>query len=580
MAGLETGANLHLQGNNLKGADFSITSLKTTLKASDFLDIPTVLLDLNAQNIESNGLELKTLTAKSDLKKGVGSFALQGQGTDLELEVATGLKLTKDRQEIKVNKFGAIYDKQPFRLTKPFDLIIAGDVIDLSPATLKIVTFPFTFQGQMQGNTLDFKVKGDADVGILSQLFLYSGDIIQGLLHLDFHIKGTTEKPDLEGIIELTKGDYENVIYGTKLHNLHLKATAKNDIITLKDIKARDGHGGHLLISGNYDMSKKAMDFKADVVDMRFAYTDTLKVVGQEGHFKVKGPLNDVLVSGNLKMGDVSYNITTAFAGNVAELNVIDPTKPKKAPEKAPEKSPDDFHMRFDLTIDIPAKVSVYGLGLDSTWGGELKISNTLEDLLITGEIKLDNGQLEFLSQRIDIEEGLLTFDGQEDNIPYLALQAGLKKDDFKAIVALNGRATKPTFALSSEPYMPQSEVLSHLLFGSKSSKLSPLDALKLAKVAAELSGVGGGGSFTDMMKDQMSKEDLTVEGGDNKKEANFHSKESLADKVHVHVDQGVKATDSKVVVDIEVTDNITVSTEAGAAKSSESVGLNYKFDY
>ncbi len=236
--------------------------------------------------------------------------------------------------------------------------------------------------------------------------------------------------------------------------------------------------------------------------------------------------------------------------------------------------------MRFDLTVDIPSKVRVYGLGLESTWGGTLKVSNTLEDLLITGEIKLDHGQLEFLSQLIEIEEGLLTFDGQEDNIPYLALQAGLKKDDFKAIVALNGRATKPTFALSSEPSMPQSEVLSHLLFGSKSSKLSPLDALKLAKVAAELAGVGGGGSFANLMKDQMSKEKVTVEGGDDQKEATFHSKDSIADKVHVHVDQGVKATDSKVVVDVEITDNITISTEAGAAKSSESLGLNYKFDY
>ena len=127
---------------------------------------------------------------------------------------------------------------------------------------------------------------------------------------------------------------------------------------------------------------------------------------------------------------------------------------------------------------------------------------------------------------------------------------------------------------------MPQSEILSHLLFGSKSTRLSPFDALKLAKVAAELSGASGGGSFVDLMKDHMSKEEVSVEGGDNQKKATFHSKESLMDKVHVHVDQGVKATDSKVVVDIDVTDNIVVSTEAGAAKSSESIGVTYKIDY
>ena len=92
--------------------------------------------------------------------------------------------------------------------------------------------------------------------------------------------------------------------------------------------------------------------------------------------------------------------------------------------------------------------------------------------------------------------------------------------------------------------------------------------------------GAGGGGGFADMMKDHMNKEEVSVEGGDDEKAANFHSKDSLMDKVHVHVDQGVKATDSKVVVDIDVTDNVVVSTEAGSSKSSESVGLSYKFDY
>ena len=98
--------------------------------------------------------------------------------------------------------------------------------------------------------------------------------------------------------------------------------------------------------------------------------------------------------------------------------------------------------------------------------------------------------------------------------------------------------------------------------------------------MAGELSGIGGGGSFTDLMKDQLGKEDVTVEGGDNKKDALLKAKDMLSDKVSVHLDQGVTPMDSKVVVEIEVTPKITISTEAGAAKSSESLGVNYKWDY
>ncbi len=577
-------AQLKVQGKNLTGKSFSIATLNADLFASDFLTIPTVKCNIGLRDLKSNDVLLDTLTLRAQLEKGKGPLTLKGKGKALTLEMASDLIFEKDHQKITLKKLEALYNKQPFKLEKPFSIDFSGTETVVSPATLKIVNFPFTFQGKKQGEMLDFSLKGKADLGPLSQLFLYTGDIVKGLLFVDFTIGGTLDNLDYEGSIDLKKGYYENVTYGTKLHNLSFKAQAKNGLITLKNVKARDGYGGYLRLNGSYDLLKKVFDFKADTVNMRFAYTDQLKITAREGHLAVKGPFNNVIASGSLKMGDVSYNVTAAFADGVAELNVIDPTKPQRnlivESKKKRKKSPDDFRLTFDFNIEIPPVVRVYGLGLESVWEGGIKVTQSLEDILMVGEITLKEGELDFLGQTIEIDEGLLTFDGQEDNIPYLALQASLEKDNFKAIVTLNGRATKPTFSLSSEPSLPQEEILSQLLFGSRSSKLSPLSALKLAKVAAELSGASSGGSFSDLMKDHMGKEEVSVEGAEDKKEAIFKAKDNLSDKVRVHLDQGVTPTDSKVVVEVEVTPKITISTEAGAAKSSESIGVNYNWDY
>ncbi|HBN22474.1 MAG TPA: hypothetical protein DD412_04480 [Holosporales bacterium] len=575
---------LKLQGTQLTGEDISVASLNADLLLDDFLTIPTVKGTIGMTDIKSNDVALDTLTLQSHLEKGQGPLSLKGQGKELTLDSLSTLNLGTDRQIITLNTFKALYDKEPFNLEKPFTIEVFGDDVTVSPATFKIVTFPFTFQGKKQGTALDFSLKGETDLGVLSKLFLYTGDIVKGILSIDFTIAGSVDQFDYDGILELKKGYYENITYGTKLHDLSFKAQAKDGLITLNNVKTRDGYGGYLHLNGTYDLIKKVFDFKADAVKMRFAYTDKLKIIAREGALTLKGPYNNAIASGSLTMDEVAYNITAAFGEDVAELNVIDPSKPQKIDKSKlktnQKKSPNAFKLTFDFDIKIPPVFRVYGLGLDSLWEGELKVTQSLDDILMVGEIDLKEGELDFLGQTIEIDEGTLSFDGQEENIPYLALQASLEKNDFKAIVALNGRATKPSFALSSEPPLPQEEILSQLLFGSHSSKLSPLSALKLAKVAGELSGVGGGGSFTDLMKDHLGKEEVEVDGGDNKKDALLKAKDTLSDKVSIHLDQGVTPMDSKVVVEVEVTPKVTISTEAGAAKSSESVGVNYKWDY
>lgn len=576
--------HLKLQGSKLAGEDISISNLTIDLHLDDFLTLPTVKGAIKMTEVKSNDVVLDTLTLQSHLDKGQGSLTLKGQGKSLTLDILSTLNLGTDRQVITLNTFKALYNKEPFKLEKPFTIEFFGEDVTVSPATFKIVSFPFTFQGKKQGDALNFSLKGETDLGVLSQLFLYTGDIVKGILSIDFTIAGTVDQFDYDGLLELKKGYYENIIYGTKFHDLSFKAQAKNGLITLNKVKTRDEYGGYLHLDGTYDLIKKTFDFKADAVKMRLAYTDKLKIIAREGALTLKGPYNNVVASGSLTMDEVAYNITAAFGETVAELNVIDPSKPQPTSEStlktSQKKSPNAFKLTFDFDIKVPPVFRVYGLGLDSLWEGDLKVSQSLDNILVVGEINLKEGELDFLGQTIEIDEGALTFDGQEENIPYLALQASLKKNDFKAIVALNGRATKPSFALSSEPPLPQEEVLSQLLFGSHSSKLSPLSALKLAKVAGELSGVGGGGSFTDLMKDHLGKEEVTVEGGGNEKDALLKAKDMLSDKVSVHLDQGVTPMDSKVVVEVEVTPKVTISTEAGAAKSSESLGINYKWDY
>ena len=607
----EASANLNLV--NFSSKDAKVSKAKATLSATDISMIPSGTLNLNATGITVAGQSIETVSLNTSLDKGKGDVALNTTGKDIVANLKTKISLTEKEQVFDVVDLNAIYMNQPIRATNPFQIKIQSlfapdnmgaktedsvaplDVI-LTPLTLKIATFPIQIQGELKGDELNASAKGDADLGVLSRLFLYSGDVVEGILSMDVSAKGPISEPKIQGLVSLEKGFYGNAEWGTKLRNLTLKAVADTTKVKIETAKATDGFGGELNLSGSYDIDQNAMDITLSLVDFRLAYTDFVQVEGREANITAKGPLTDLNIKGRLKTGDIYYNITKTFAGDVPTLNVIDPTKPntdvltgeKKVKKKVDDSAP---KITLDVDIEIPPTVEISGLGIESVWGGDLSLKGTLDDLLILGNIDAKSGSITFIGSDIEIEEGSLKFDGHENNLPYLALQAGLQKQDFKAIISLSGRANKPTFVLKSEPSLPQDEILAKLLFGSESKQLSPFDAIKLARIAAELGGLKSGASFSSVMKsskasteeeeDASGPPELDEDGNPiPKKKRKKKSKKRFSDYVNVSFDTGVTPEDSKVVVDVKVSPRVTVSSETGVSDSTQAVGVKYSWDY
>jgi translocation and assembly module TamB len=155
------------------------------------------------------------------------------------------------------------------------------------------------------------------------------------------------------------------------------------------------------------------------------------------------------------------------------------------------------------------------------------------------------------------------------------------KVAEIAAMVVVSGRAQDPKVALTSEPALPEEEVLSRILFGSPRAQLSPLQALKLAQSAAVLSGrLGSGGGITDRVRETLGVDTLDVDtGGEGARGASLSVGKYVAPGVFLKLQQGLGAGGSRAVVEVEITDNISVETDVGA-DSQSSVGVNWKVDY
>ena len=75
----------------------------------------------------------------------------------------------------------------------------------------------------------------------------------------------------------------------------------------------------------------------------------------------------------------------------------------------------------------------------------------------------------------------------------------------------MTGPATDPSFTFSSNPALPQDEVLARLIFNQGTSNLSPLQIAQLAEAAASLAGVGGSTGRLENLRSQIGVDDIDI---------------------------------------------------------------------
>jgi translocation and assembly module TamB len=151
--------------------------------------------------------------------------------------------------------------------------------------------------------------------------------------------------------------------------------------------------------------------------------------------------------------------------------------------------------MRIDVQLGLDNKVYFQGRGLDARLDGELHVVGEVGSTLrATGRIRAVEGTYEGYGQKLEIERGVLTFNGALDNpqLDVLALRKGLPVE---AGVEILGTTTRPRVRLVSRPDVPEPEKLSWLVLGRGASDASPGDMSVMLAAAQALLGQNNPGS-------------------------------------------------------------------------------------
>jgi translocation and assembly module TamB len=214
----------------------------------------------------------------------------------------------------------------------------------------------------------------------------------------------------------------------------------------------------------------------------------------------------------------------------------------------------------------------VRGRGIDAEFGGDLRLTGPVSDVVPVGSFELIRGRIVILGQRIVFTEGRITLLG--DLNPELRLIAETDTNEVTVRVVVTGSARDPEVRFESDPELPQDEVLAQLLFGRGLDELSAFQLARLAAAAAELAG-GGGPSFVEQLRVSTGLDNLEIvtdeEGGTAAQAGRY-----ISDNIYLGVRAGPRS--SGVNVNLDITRGLSVRAEALTNESS--IGIFYQREY
>ena len=579
-----------LKARELQIPDYTIGKIQGEMDFKGNFDVPTLKSSLEISKLKGSLYTFNTAHFKADLQEGKGPLSFKAIGENALIDLSSSFNFTPSVQNFQFQKLLARFDSNEISLVKPFTIRHGEGRLNVSPVFLRFMKDVFKIQGSMDDKTqnLDFKANGNLHLETLSKAFLPPGHTLKGTLGINGYLKGTPKTPDLKGTFNLSQGYYENALMGIILDQVVLKGHFNEKKVALIKGTATDKEKGKLTLTGMYTLesslkaqngkkSKGRVKAQLGLQNFQAVSSESLNLLLDKVALQVSGTVEKPVIRGNIFVGDSTFDLSSGTLSDVPELNVVGRQNSSEA--ETPEQEESETSMDLNVDIHIPKSFLIKGKGLFSRWRGALKATSPKAKPLVSGKITLLKGDAKLLGNQLKMEDSTITFDRHPENIPYLNVKAFVSKKDIKAWLIVLGRATKPDFILESEPPLPQDEILSRLLFNKEASRLSPLEAIQLARYLETLGSLAEATGITDTLSDKLGLDRIGF-GETGSGEKALKAEKKLFERVTVELSQGVGAGGTGATVELEVTPKVSLEAEVGTGASSQGLSLNYKWDY
>ena len=269
-------------------------------------------------------------------------------------------------------------------------------------------------------------------------------------------------------------------------------------------------------------------------------------------------------LDGQLKVDDGLFDLARRDAPTLDEDVVLRGDSLPIDTDTAEPSRPQRRDLRVALQLDLGDKLRVRGRGLDAALAGQLRITTPGGRLALNGIVRAVDGTYAAYAQKLEIERGVLLFNGPPEN-PNLDILALRPNIDARVGVAIAGSLVNPRVRLVSDPEMSDADKLSWLVLGRPSDGLQRADTALLQRAAVALLA-GEGEAPTDTLLRQLGIDDLSLrqQNDGDVRETVITLGKQLSRRWYVGYERGVNATSGTWQLIYRIAQRFTLRAQSG----------------
>jgi translocation and assembly module TamB len=416
-----------------------------------------------------------------------------------------------------------------------------------------------------------------ADVPSLQPLQPWLGTtaVIDGRARVDVNGHGTLDNIELGGGVTGDDIRIDLPRYGVLLNSGRVRMRLEGGKLLLDEFSIAAGEGtftaqGTLAATAASGATAK---ITWQAAQFRVINRPDLRLIaGGNGTLALADGKIDLLGHVKFDEGRIEYTPTT---GGVLADDVVIIGRPRSPPTSALG----DLPLKLDVDVELGARFTFSGEGLDTGLRGQVRISTLPNGALNgVGTIQAYNGTYFALGQKLTIDRGQLIFDGPLEN-PALDVVALRKNLAVEAGVELTGTARFPRVRLVSNPPVPDNEKLAWLITGQGLNRASGGDMVALSAASAALLGRGQR-PLTQDIANRVGLDDIsfaessvaTATGTTRGQVITFGKR--LSDHLTLVYEQGLTVATNALRIEYALTKTLTLRAEAGVVGS---FGIYYR---
>lgn len=407
--------------------------------------------------------------------------------------------------------------------------------------------------------TADMRMRA-ADANILPIVFPEI-DHAAGVLSANADISGTLAAPQVQGRLELSRGEFDSYRVNLALRELNLVADVAANKLDFRGA-ARAGEG-RLQVDGDFSwrdgISRGELSLRGQ----------NLLVADLPEYHVVASPDLRFLIDGRNLKATGELTIPTARIQPVNLSGAVQVSDDARYVGEHEAESAGRFIVDSQIRVRMGNDVQVDSFGLQGRIGGGVEtVVRTADQPIGRGELSVIDGRYEAYGQKLAISRGRLLFDNSPLDDPGLDIEARRKIETVEVGLNVRGTLRAPRLTFFSDPSMLQSQIVSYLLVGKPldSTQTGSASSIDTGALAAQGGGVIAGQLGRRLGLDEVGVESTQSTGG----EANRALVLGKFLSPRLFISYGISLTESINTLKLRYTisDKWILKTEAGEAQS------------